>query len=312
MKFALSAIALGIGLACASRFAMATPAVTASQSGSGNTAVAEQSGFNAENNISAVITQLGNDNHVGGPGGTTGGIVQYGSVPNLLATVAQTGTGNNAGVMQGSGGPLLLSADITQVGNMNSAMVRQEDSSGTDVIVKQNGTGNATDIKQNSADTEIRVTQNGTNNSATIVDQLTSMFFGPSVEQNGDGNTATATATNNGLSDHSIVQTGSRNNAITNQTDTTFATLSIQQLGAVNRADISQAEGEQSALINQNGNDNVASITQDSLSGGPSGNSALITQAGSINYATIRQVGGGFASTVSQTGSGNYANVYQH
>jgi hypothetical protein len=207
-------------------------------------------------------------------------------------------------------GPLPQFVDITQTGTANSAMVRQDFTSGTDIALKQNGSGNTADIQQVAPDTDIRVTQNGTRNSATVIDLGTSMFIGPLIEQNGDGNTVSATALDTGFGQHTIVQTGQRNHAITNQAGGSMLALAIQQLGADNQAEINQAGSEASATINQNGNNNLASISQGDITS--FGNTALITQIGNSNNASIRQVGDGFTSTVSQIGSGNYASVYQH
>jgi hypothetical protein len=310
MKPVLSAVALSVGLVYAGQFAAAAPTVTVSQSGAGNTAAAEQSGFAPDADVSIRITQTGNNNHAGGPGGTTGGIVQYGPGTRGIVTVSQTGTGNNAGIVQGVAGPHPQFVDILQAGTANTAVVRQEITSGTDIAVRQNGTGNTTSIEQAAPDTDIRVTQNGTNNSATVVDLGTSMFIGPVIEQHGEGNTVSATALDIGFGEHTITQTGQRNHAISNQNTGSLLELAIQQLGADNQAEIRQSGGGESATINQNGNDNVASIIQSGITSFL--NTALITQIGNSNNATVRQVGVGFASTVSQIGTGNYANVYQH
>jgi hypothetical protein len=315
MKILLSALALSVGLAVAGPFAAAqvtSPTVTITQQGTGNTAAAEQYDFDPGAIPFIHINQTGTGNHVGGPGGTTAGVIQHGSITGAEATVTQSGTGNNAGIVQADIGPHIPTVSITQTGNANSAMVRQETSNGTDVIVNQNGTGNAADITQSAGDTEIRVTQTGTNNSATIVDQGTGLFSGPSVVQNGEGNTVSATALNNGLSDHTITQTGLRNHAVTNQYDVSMSTLSIVQAGADNQAGITQTGVNQSATINQNGSGNLASLTQNGVNEILVGNTALITQVGNNNNAILRQVGDGFASTINQIGSGNYANVYQH
>jgi len=309
MKFALSTIALGIGLACASQFSSAAATVTISQQGTGNTAAADQSvGPNSDGFVT--ITQTGNDNHVGGPGGTTGGIFQRVQSNGGVSNATQTGTGNNVGIVQDVVGTQGSTINVTQAGNANSAIVNQVNSAGTDVIVRQAGTGNATNIRQSAGDSVIQVTQNGIDNRATVFEEDTGLFFGPIIEQNGAGNTVSATAISVGFSDHDIVQTGLRNHAITNQTTPFPKDLSIRQVGADNRAGIAQAGASQTAAIDQNGNDNVASIIQGGITSFQ--NTALITQMGSINNATIRQIGNGFSSAVNQIGVGNYANVYQH
>lgn len=258
MQIDLPALALGMILAWANPFAAAAPTVTISQLGSGNTAAAAQSGVAA------------------------GGAV---------ANVSQTGTGNHAGIVQGNVDLLVPTVTVTQAGSSNSATVRQTNSSVSNIVVKQNGAGNATDVVQSAAvNAGIPVTQAGTGNRATVVEQGTGFFAGPAIEQNGEGNTVSATATDNSFSYHTIVQTGLRNDALTHQANALTSTLSIRQLGA----------------------NNLASIAQDGLPGTSTGNTALITQVGHANHASLRQDGSGFASTLSQIGAGNDANVYQH
>lgn len=312
MKFRLSALTLSMILSCTGPFAIAQSAtITVSQSGTGNTGAAEQSGV--EPSTSATITQTGTNNHVGGPGGTTAGIVQ--SNGNGIVQVSQTGSNNNVGIVQDSLEAIPSIADIVQAGNANSAVTHQSFDSGIDIHVRQNGSGNATNISQGGEDSVIRVTQNGTNNDATVVGDGTTRL-GQAIEQNGDGNTVTATAINadSNNADYTITQTGAHNNAIANQTRSSFSLLSIQQLGAGNQSDITQTGDLQSGTINQNGSGNLASINQAGFASAEPrlGNTALITQAGNNNNATIRQAGDAFTATVSQIGAGNYANVYQH
>jgi hypothetical protein len=312
MKFRLSALTLSMILSCAGPFGIAhSSTVTVSQSGTGNTGAAEQSGV--EPGISATITQTGTNNHVGGPGGTTAGIVQ--SNGNGIAQVSQTGSNNNAGIVQNELPAIPSNADIVQAGNANSAVANQFFGTGIDVHIRQNGSGNTTGITQSAADSVIRVTQNGTNNNATVVGEGTTRF-GQSIEQNGDSNTVTATAINaeSNNAEYTITQTGAHNDAIANQTSSSFSLLSIRQLGAGNQSDITQTGDIQSGTINQNGSGNLASINQAGFASAEPrlGNTALITQAGNNNNATIRQAGDAFTATVSQIGAGNYANVYQH
>jgi hypothetical protein len=155
------------------------------------------------------------------------------------------------------------------------------------------------------------VTQTGIDNKASVVQSLSGTFLGPRIEQNGEGNTASATATSTGLGGHDIFQTGLRNNALTSQSDANASYLTVRQLGADNWANITQAGDSQSASIDQNGSNNWASIVQLGVAAGV-GNTAQITQLGIGNKATIRQVGDGFSSVVNQVGTGNVTNVYQH
>ena len=136
MKFALSTIAVGVVLACVCHAAAAqdvSTTVTVTQQGNGNTSQAEQIAFSPSNPLGnvgaqAIIVQVGDNNHVGGPGATTSGIVQRS--PNLgsVAYVQQNGSGNNAGITQertiSAAGP--LEARITQFGNANTATIASQ------------------------------------------------------------------------------------------------------------------------------------------------------------------------------------------
>jgi hypothetical protein len=312
MRFALSAIAAGISLACACQFATAAPTITVSQLGTGNTAAAEQSGFATDADVVATITQTGNNNHVGGPGGTTAGILQHGPGDGAASTVTQTGNGNNAGILQGSIGIFSPLITIRQEGNANTGTVRQESISGTAVTLQQFGTGNVANIDQSSsADADIRVTQVGINNNASVVESGSGTYLGPRIEQDGEGNTVSAVVTNTSLGGHEINQSGLRNTSVTNQFNTFDSSISVRQVDTDNWANVSQTGDSQSAIIDQNGRNNLASIIQLGVFAGV-GNTAQITQLGISNIAAIRQVGDGFSSAVSQVGTGNYTSVYQH
>ena len=318
MKFALSTIAVGVALAgvCHVASAQTIPtSVTVTQQGNGNTLQAEQVGFGAPDTAGpqGTIVQIGDNNHVGGPGATTGGLFQRAPARGSVAAIQQNGSGNNAGITQDgtirAAGP--LEARITQLGNANTATIRQEIVTSSTAVVEQSGAGNLARVEQiNSTDTSIQTRQIGNDNRISVR-QDRAVYGGPNITQNGNGN-AVSTVSDNVLgSGPWISQIGDMNTANTTQTNTE-ANLSITQQGFGNRADVTQADGiGDSTTINQSGNNNRASVSQL----GPDGvsyNVASITQVGNTNTAHVRQVGQGYVANVNQVGSNNYTNIYQH
>jgi hypothetical protein len=294
MKLALSAIALGISLACASHVA-SSQTVTVTQQGSGNTAAAQQVYLASvpifdPSAATASITQIGNNNHVGGPGATSGGIVQNILEDGAIAVVNQTGTGNNAGITQNGGrAPEPGQGLITQHGNGNDATITQSDAASNYINVDQNGSGNLARLEQiNSGDASLHVTQNGTGNTTTIT-HLNSDHGGPLVAQTGDRNTVS-------LFVDSVTGTGAE----------------ITQNGSMNNASARLIGRGESANINQIGNNNLVSLTQIGPIDDFTGNSAVIAQIGNRNSATVGQYGQGYVANVNQAGSGNWTNIYQH
>jgi hypothetical protein len=292
MKLALSTIALGVGLACASQVA-SSQTVTVTQQGSGNTIAAEQVNttpdavFDAFTNAS--ITQIGNDNHVGGPGATSGGIYQVVSPRGgARAIVSQTGTGNNAGITQdgrpGSVPPPVVTV-ITQKGNGNDATISQTNAVSNDVSVDQNGSGNLARLRQvDTGDASLHVTQDGIGNTATV-DHLRSSHGGPQVTQTGEGNTVSLVVDH--LLGHGAV---------------------ITQTGSMNNASVQLIEGETLLTISQQGIGNFVGANATGY-----GHSATINQIGNSNSALLSlPLQANTLANISQTGSGNWSNVYQH
>lgn len=313
MKLALSTIALGIGLAFASQVA-SSQTITVTQQGSGNTAAAEQVNTRPDevpySSTTVSITQIGNDNHVGGPGGTSGGIYQILSPHGgARAVVSQTGSGNNAGITQDGwpgGNPPPVEAVITQKGNGNDATITQTNGFSNDVTVDQDGSANLARLRQfGTDDGSLHVTQNGTGNTATV-EHLGSSHGGPQVTQTGEGNTVSLFVDNLLGPGARITQDGSMNNANVLLIDTeNVLTLSQQGVGNVANA---SASGTGYADISQNGNDNLANLTQAN-----GFQKASIAQIGNSNGATVTQtLHAYYVGNVSQTGSGNWANVNQH
>ncbi|KQZ47511.1 hypothetical protein [Massilia sp. Root1485] len=313
MKLALSTIALGVGLACAS-LAASGQTITVTQQGSGNTAAAEQVNTTPEaviySSTTASITQIGNDNHVGGPGGTSAGIFQILS-PNggARALVTQTGTGNNAGITQdGRPGPNPppVTAVITQQGNGNDAAITQTHAVSNDVSIDQNGSANLARLLQvDTGDASFHITQNGTGNTTTA-EHLRSSHGGPQVNQTGEGNTVAIYADNLLGPGARITQDGSVNSANVLLIDTDII-LTLSQQGVGNVVNASES-GAGFADISQSGNGNIANLTQAN-----GFLKASIVQIGNINGATVNQSGPfEYVANVNQSGSGNWSNVYQH
>jgi hypothetical protein len=314
MKLALSTIALGISLACASQVA-SSQTVMVTQQGGGNTVAAEQVNTTPDpvafpSATTASITQIGNNNHVGGPGATSGGIYQV-LAPRggARAVVSQTGSGNNAGITQdGRPGqnPPPVAAVITQQGNGNDATITQTNAFSNNVTVDQNGSGNLASLRQvDTGDASLHVTQNGTGNTATV-DHLRSSHGGPQVTQTGEGNTVSLYADSLLGPGARITQDGSMNNANVVLIDTDIV-LTLSQQGVGNIANAS-ASGAGFADITQNGNYNLANLTQAN-----GFQKASIAQIGSSNSATVTQtLQANYVADVNQTGSGNWSNVYQH
>ncbi|MEO7494086.1 MAG: hypothetical protein ABIT83_06380 [Massilia sp.] len=317
MKCVVSAIAIGATLACACHVASAQSSVTVTQQGDGNTSSTEQvinPALATQAPLAfAVISQIGTNNHAGGPGATSSGIYQRDNFATY-ALIQQNGAGNNAGITQEfTRGYSPVEGRMTQLGNGNSATVKQYIVTSSTAAVDQTGTGNVARVEQiESGDTRLQAVQNGNANQVTIV-QRGGTYGGPGVTQNGDGNTASMISNNSAGYGSTIVQNGTFNSASIVQNINGFdSTIAIQQLGTGNRAGATQTGEFQSALIDQIGNDNLASVTQTGLPGGTSGNRASIAQLGDSNTALVRQLGQGYVANVSQIGSGNYTNIYQH
>jgi hypothetical protein len=237
-RFSLSAIVAALGLALACQAASAqdgNSVVTVTQQGNGNTSYAEQSTNDYPfNNLTATITQIGDNNHVGGPGSTTSGVLQIDSGGSVDAQIRQTGVGNNAGITQVNvvGATFPVTGEITQFGSHNTATLRQTLTSDLSAVLIQNGNGNPSAVEQaESIPGTARTTQTGDNNSATIFQRVTG-YVSPRITQDGEGNVASAVVDVNVFGGPLIEQTGTANYASTLQTDTEAANIRIGQTGA--------------------------------------------------------------------------------
>ncbi|TQK05093.1 hypothetical protein [Herbaspirillum sp. SJZ107] len=316
-RFSAVVLALGMGLVCHAASAQDnTSNVTVTQQGNGNTAYAEQYAITTVTGVQATITQIGDNNHVGGLGGTSSGLIQSNApIGPVIAEVLQTGRGNNAGLIQDNNGnaALAASARITQTGIGNDATFRQFTTSYAEAIIEQSGDGNIARIEQTfSGDSSLRSVQNGTGNQVTI-SQSGATYGGPNVTQDGDGNTASVVTVGAIGGGPSIVQTGSLNSATVVQNINGFDSgTAIRQQGMANQADTNLTGEGQRTDITQTGNGNLASVAQTGVPASLLGNFTVIAQLGNSNTAIVRQVGAGYNANVSQTGSGNYTNIYQH
>ncbi|NIA53361.1 hypothetical protein HAV22_06805 [Massilia sp. TW-1] len=314
MKAPLSSIIIGVGLACACHVVAAGPSITITQQGNGNTTAAEQSDL-PNGDTGVTITQIGDNNHVGGPGASGPGVIQRDLFQGYDWTlrIYQNGTNNNASVVQDTVHELSVEASVEQTGSGNSATVRQENVNGPLIEVKQNGTGNRSDVKQVAVmDSSIWTTQNGIGNSAAVSEHNSGPFFGSRVVQNGEGNTASVMAEQASFCSPVIQQDGYRNDARASQTNINEGAMLFQQQGSANLADGTQTGYGHTVSIDQNGIGNAARTAQSGGVGIFTGNSAVIAQIGDANSATLRQQGDVYAANLRQTGSGNWTSVYQH
>ena len=317
--FSLPAIAAGIGLAlacCAASAQDDVRTVTVTQQGKGNTSYAEQSDTAMRGvRATATIAQIGDNNHVGGPGSTDGGLLQLGNRGPIQALIQQTGIGNDAGITQtANGGALANTARITQLGTDNSARLRQYDSSDSSVAIDQSGTGNIADVAHNGGTAQLATRQDGIGNRVTI-DYTNGPYGGPNVTQNGEGNTAMVIGYGVSLGGGpGIEQTGSFNSVVTVQNLLSDSSNQIRQEGTGNGADATQTGDFQRLSLDQTGNGNLASISQTGMGMGTvsDGNTAIIAQFGNSNTAIVRQAGLGYRADVSQVGANNYTSLYQH
>jgi len=322
-KYALSDIvtasALGLGLAFSCHGASAqdvTSNVTVTQQGNRNTAYAEQYAVTTPNTGGQVmIAQIGDDNHVGGPGATSAGVIQLDNRAPVVAQVQQTGTGNHAGITQtGLGGVFTVSGAITQYGRDNDATLRQADASDIVATIEQTGSANIASVDQRGGQASLATVQNGVGNRLTI-DYGGGPFGGPRVRQDGEGNSAAVFGYGVTIGGGPVIeQSGSFNGASTTQSFLYQGQTGIRQQGTVNRADTTQTGSFQTLSVDQNGSGNLASIVQE-VPGTElqiDSNAAVIAQLGNSNTAIVRQVGGGYQANVNQVGANNYTNIYQH
>ena len=319
MTSGFSRIAIGAALACACQLASAQffgGSVTVTQQGVGNTSAAEQT-LNTDFFIStatAAIAQTGNNNHVGGPGSSTSGLLQLNNRGGMEAQIVQNGSGNNASVTKiDNFSPIYpVIGQITQFGKDNTATLRQHTSDDIRALLEQTGAANVAHVEQDAGTASLRTTQHGVGNRVTVTVEGGGIFGGPGVIQNGEGNVATVIGQGSGASGPGIQQTGSFNLATAVQTGVFDSPASIRQQGIGNTADTSQTGDGHRIDIDQNGNGNLASVSQTSALYDPPGSIALIAQLGNSNTAIVRQVGQHWVANVNQTGSGNYTNIYQH
>jgi len=314
-----TALSLGLAFACHGASAQDLPrTVTVTQQGNGNTSYADQSELQFATDARITITQIGDHNHVGGPGGTTGGVIQLNNRPaRLYAVVEQTGVGNDASILQTENGGVNgeVSTRISQAGEANTAYVMQRASFGVQATVDQAGNGNSASIEQLGGTFSAHATQTGNDNRVTIDVRANGPSGVPVVTQTGDGNSATIVGNGAGAgldSNPEIVQTGTQNTVTSLQTDIINGNARFEQYGVGNVAETDQSGDYHELDIDQNGNGNLARVSQTSPAGLLTGNFATIAQTGINNTAIVRQVGADYVANVSQVGSGNYTSIYQH
>src|SRR5258706_6623988 len=246
-----------------------------------------------ESSSYALVNQFG-----GGTTGSTGTIDQ--SAYSSTATIEQF----NAGYAY---------ANINQTGSYNTALIHQSDTYGSGVngYITQSGDNNSANITQNSSvyagdwGDSATINQYGSLNRATITESYV-FFSNASIGQwYGSGNEATIFQGNMTAGNANINHGGDGNKGTINQgydANSCYGyglTANLSQYGNGNTAEIDQTRWYQDATIWQNGNLNLANITQTGF-------------GSTYNHATINQTGNSHIATIAQNGSGNNATINQH
>lgn len=345
MKFRLTAIALGIGLTCASLPIFAQTA-TITVTGVGNDGLIEQVD---SPNASASITQVGNYNKVGAASAGAGsptlpGILQRSSHANTsveqngdqnTAAVTQINTGGSATIRQTSvsGATEGNTADVTQttfspfVGGNGVAVIEQNGLNKANVIqglwggratINQEGglsAKNIASIEQSSFGESATVDQSGDNLRASIL-QFNSDGIRTNITQTGANHTANVRQGGSMRTFVRIDQTGGfaiGNTVTVEQGFFTFMQATVNQAGDFLRAEIRQLDGSvKFATVNQSGYDQHASVNQLGYNGNAAGGGAstLINQAGRENDVCVMQNStGGKEVEITQLGTGSERNV---
>jgi hypothetical protein len=324
MKHRLSAIALGVTLVFAGTAALAGPTASTTQTGTGNSAYIEQN--TVDPLTIAEIVQTGNNNIAGDPLAQTPGILQINTITldGLPVRITQTGDSNQAAITQ-SNGAFHYTTAITQLGNLNSASLLEDQYFNSETEIRQTGNSNVANLLHHDTgggggwifqegdrnvahihndglnDASSRAVQTGSDNSIDIMHTNSNHAF-VRIEQTGTFNSAIATRDGGGFGVAIAKQNGTGNLATISQTMLAdFTEGAIGQDGIGNVATLTQMHGYSHADILQTGDLNTATIVQHgSMLAAPS------------NTAYITQVGNGFVAAIAQTGNDNHAGIYQH
>ena len=305
-------------------FSVPTNSATINQTGENMGALVEQRNYNGNGATNVVVI----DQASNGAGPTTaGGYSQE-------AVTTQLGEGNTADIDQGqtnaSPPPNRSGQQITvnQTGDFNASTSDQRGNE-ANASITQSGAMNVSGVAQIGLEDFAVVTQSGNGNESTV-DQ-TGNFNDAFVTQSGDGNisgvvqdggaqSSLATVNQDGSSNESnILQTDIIGGAPVSPRSSNIAFVSqlgdrgsstIRQGGATNGnndAQVFQVGADETSVIEQTGDRNLALVS--SQSGG--GNYSLIVQPGSDNEARVDQASGDNFSDVFQSGSFNEADVNQ-
>ena len=297
------------------------------QANKANTAIVNQSNFNALYNTLSDVNQTGESNEATVKQISNGTLTGANAIGTLKALITQSGNNNEALQLQGPHNQQGISfAEIIQGGNDNFASQHQlkygnearinqagsgntaeqaqdsellpdEEGSYGNALINQSGNSNFASQKQDGWANEAKAYQSGSGNSSIQLQKDYSWKSIAFVAQSGNDNDATQTQKGN-LNSAKIDQASSGNNATQTQTSDSKRTIGYAPL---NKAEIYQ----------WGGNENIAVQTQESLGLSIMVNEGIIWQNGSSNEAYQIQTGGDNFSTVSQAGTGNIANVTQ-
>lgn len=307
---------------------------TNTQSGSGNTAVVDQTVRVGANSIIeqsgslnfADVEQIDNGSALSAHSSL---IVQDGN--QNIAFVIQNEKGDSAGQLSeitqpGSGNY----ADVGQLGFADRSFVTQTSDSNSAIVMQGTSPVNGIGFLQNQFSTVIQAETGG---HIAIVTQEGSSTNNSYVDQQGATNTANVVQTGSGQ-DSYIIQTGTGNQATNLQGGlllfSSFGNIAyVEQVGDFNQSTINIGAFTDSneARVTQSGDNGRSTVSQNSLGGlsvgdqneatvdqllGSSGAVSLIDQFGSDNFAAVTQGGIGDNSVVNQTGNDNVVNVSQN
>ncbi|MDB5844488.1 MAG: hypothetical protein JWP79_1798 [Polaromonas sp.] len=305
-----------------------------SQTGVGHTGtIIEQGGTGG----GAAITQVGVSNAAAVTLSSSGGVVEVvQSSQDNKAEVTQRSSGRTALRQDGAFNTAILDNQrrvgdlaVEQAGSANFALATSLGS------IVQTGTGNSAwlsgtnDLVINPVfyNTTGRINQQGMANNASISQRWSAGNGVASIDQLGNGHTASLTTLGRHGGIVQIRQQGNAHSASVDQASFTASNVYVDQQGTGQKATISQKAFQfgQSRTV-QKGGFNVASISNFQTGSGDESsilqdgfrNQALVSQsgdlgiAGDINKATIQQQGSDFQAAIHQIGAANRAAIRQH
>ena len=260
----------------------------------------------AQDPTTATVAQTGTGNQAY--------VEQRSAGERAIISIVQTGNNNVIGDPAGRTGGVLMSetprmiVEISQLGDANQLTLQHHEGGFFGfAYINQSGTGNIATLLQNGVyESTIRVEQHGERN---VIDDRAEgsgpLSFRPS--QYGADNVINARRIHSGYAGMPIYQDGIANRATVTYDDAFYSGIGIRQTGTGNeaRGSMTSTGFATDAYINQDGAGNLA-VTDIRASGG-----AETTQTGNANTATVGQTAGSNVSAISQLGALNTAATLQ-